>query len=87
MATLHVTPASGGREPMAINKNQHFVPRCHLRPFTLGAAGLAINLINLDRKVLIPNAPVNNQCSKDLLPSISMLISSRNEATQKNNLS
>ncbi|QIM50232.1 DUF4238 domain-containing protein [Pusillimonas sp. DMV24BSW_D] len=50
---------------MATNKNQHFVPRCHLRPFTLGAAGLAISLINLDRKVLIPNAPVKSQCSKD----------------------
>ncbi|HCT40972.1 MAG TPA: hypothetical protein DF427_07340 [Moraxellaceae bacterium] len=50
---------------MATNKNQHFVPRCHLRPFTLGAEGLAISLINLDRKKLIPNAPVKNQCSKD----------------------
>lgn len=50
---------------MATNKNQHFVPRCHLRPFTLETEGLAISLINLDRKKLIPNAPVKNQCSKD----------------------
>lgn len=50
---------------MATNKNQHFVPRCHLRPFTLGAEDAAINLFNLDRKKLIPNAPVKNQCSKD----------------------
>lgn len=50
---------------MATNKNQHFVPRCHLRPFTLETEGLAISLINLDRKNLIPNAPVKNQCSKD----------------------
>lgn len=50
---------------MASNKNQHYVPRCYLRPFTLDAEGLAISLINLDRKKLIPNAPVKNQCSKD----------------------
>lgn len=50
---------------MATNKNQHFVPRCHLRPFTLGAEDAAISLFNLDRKKLILNAPVKNQCSKD----------------------
>lgn len=50
---------------MANNKNQHFVPRCHLRPFTQGADGLAISLFNLERKKLISNAPVKNQCSKD----------------------
>ncbi len=50
---------------MATNKNQHFVPRCYLRPFTSETKGLAINLINLDRKKLICNAPVRNQCSKD----------------------
>lgn len=50
---------------MASNKNQHFVPRCHLRPFTQGAEGLTISLFNLERKKLISNAPVKNQCSKD----------------------
>lgn len=50
---------------MATNKNQHFVPRCYLRPFTLEAEGLAISLFNLDRKKLIKNAPVKNQCSGD----------------------
>lgn len=50
---------------MASNKNQHFVPRCHLRPFTLGSEDAAISLFNLERKKLIPNAPVKNQCSKD----------------------
>ncbi len=50
---------------MATNKNQHFVPRYHLRPFTLGSEDAAINLFNLDCKKLIPNAPVKNQCSKD----------------------
>lgn len=50
---------------MATNKNQHFVPRCHLRPFTLKSEDAAISLFNLERKKLIPNAPVKNQCSKD----------------------
>lgn len=50
---------------MTTNKNQHFVPRCHLRPFTLGSEDAAISLFNLERKKFIPNAPVKNQCSKD----------------------
>jgi hypothetical protein len=43
---------------MATNKNQHFVPRVHLRPFTVDEGGAAINVFNLDREKLIPNAPV-----------------------------
>jgi hypothetical protein len=50
---------------MASNKNQHFVPRVHLRPFTVAEGDAAINVFNLDRKRLIPNAPVKNQCSGD----------------------
>ena len=46
-------------------KNQHFVPRCHLRPFTLDGEGLAINLFNFARRRAVPNAPVKNQCSAD----------------------
>jgi len=48
---------------MATNKNQHFVPRCYLRPFTIDGADAAINIYNLDRKKIIPMAPVKNQCS------------------------
>jgi hypothetical protein len=50
---------------MATNKNQHFVPRSHLRPFTVNAGDAAINVFNLDRKRLILNAPVKTQCSRD----------------------
>lgn len=50
---------------MATNKNQHYVPRCHLKPFTLNGENLAINLLNLDRQRAIPSAPVKNQCSGD----------------------
>jgi len=50
---------------MASNKNQHFVPRCYLKAFTIKGEGAAINVYNLDRQRLIPNAPVKNQCSRD----------------------
>lgn len=50
---------------MATNKNQHFVPRCHLRPFTKDEGDASINVFNLDRRKLIPNAPVKNQCSRN----------------------
>jgi hypothetical protein len=50
---------------MATNKNQHFVPRCYLRPFTLEGGNSAINLYNIDRGRFIERAPVKNQCSGD----------------------
>jgi len=50
---------------VASNKNQHFVPRCYLRPFTLEENGAAINLYNVDRMRLVQMAPVKSQCSGD----------------------
>ncbi len=51
---------------MASNKNQHFVPRCYLRPFTVdGTEAAAINLYNVDRRRFIERAPVKHQCSGD----------------------
>lgn len=50
---------------MATNKNQHFVPRCYLRPFTINSACKAINLYNIDRKMFIEDAAVSKQCSKN----------------------
>jgi hypothetical protein len=49
---------------MASNKNQHFVPRAHLRPFSVNNEGKAIHLFNLDRSESVFNAPVKNQCSR-----------------------
>jgi hypothetical protein len=49
---------------MASHKNQHFVPRCYLRPFTLDQAGTVINLYNVDRRKGICGAPVRGQCSR-----------------------
>jgi hypothetical protein len=50
---------------VADNKNQHYVPRCHLRPFTKEGGGRAINIYNLDSRRAIECAPVKNQCSGD----------------------
>ena len=50
---------------MATNKNQHFVPRCYLRQFTIDGANKAINLYNIDRDKFVEHAPVKNQCSGD----------------------
>jgi uncharacterized protein DUF4238 len=52
---------------MPEKKNQHFVPRCGLKPFTLDGAGLAINLFNISRARAIQNAPVKSQCARDYL--------------------
>ncbi|MDC7675554.1 DUF4238 domain-containing protein [Asticcacaulis machinosus] len=50
---------------MPFNKNQHFVPRCHLKPFSKDGDGLAINLFNLARRRVVIDAPVKSQCSSD----------------------
>jgi hypothetical protein len=52
---------------MPEKKNQHFVPRCALKPFSLDGAGAAINLFNISRARPIPNAPVKGQCARDYL--------------------
>ncbi len=49
---------------MPSQKNQHFVPRCHFRPFTAGCAGAAINIFNVKLQRGIENASVKGQCSK-----------------------
>ncbi|MCE9549635.1 MAG: DUF4238 domain-containing protein [Betaproteobacteria bacterium] len=50
---------------MASNKNQHFVPRCYLRPFTTDEDRKIINLFNIDRAKVILDAPIKSQCSRD----------------------
>lgn len=50
---------------MATNKNQHFVPRCHLKPFTVGETNRAIHVFNLDADRAIQGEPVKNQGSRD----------------------
>ncbi|MCG9722685.1 DUF4238 domain-containing protein [Shewanella sp. Isolate7] len=49
---------------MASNKNQHYVPQCYLRQFSVSDTGSSINLFNIDRKKFIQGAPIKNQCSK-----------------------
>jgi hypothetical protein len=52
---------------MPAHKNQHFVPRCALKPFSLDGAGAAINVFNITTKRAIQNAPVKGQCARDYL--------------------
>lgn len=47
------------------HKNQHYVPRCLLKPFTQTGEGHAINVFNISRKRSILLAPVKSQCSRD----------------------
>jgi Protein of unknown function (DUF4238) len=52
---------------MPERKNQHFVPRCALKPFTLNTVGLAINVFNIARERSIKNAAVKGRCARDYL--------------------
>src|SRR4051794_15144491 len=49
---------------MPSHKQQHFVPRCHLRPFSLNGKGDAINLFNINREQAIRAASVKWQCAR-----------------------
>jgi hypothetical protein len=52
---------------MPAQKNQHFVPRCALKPFTVNAEGGAINVLDIPRNRAISNAPVKGQCARAYL--------------------
>ena len=52
---------------MPSHKNQHFVPRCYFKPFSLDNEGKAINLYNIDSSQAIQGASVKGQCSKNYL--------------------
>jgi Protein of unknown function (DUF4238) len=49
---------------MADHKNQHFVPRVLLRPFTQNAEDKRISLYNIRADRLISDAPVKGQCAR-----------------------
>jgi len=65
---------------MAANKNQHFVPRCYLRPFSQNGEGRAISLFNLARKGAIDSAPVRGQCSGDYFYGEDLVLEKRLQA-------
>src|ERR1700757_576275 len=52
---------------MAEHKRQHYVPRCHLKPFTKNGQGNEINLFNIGIERIIECAPVKGQCAKDYM--------------------
>jgi len=47
---------------MPANRIQHYVPKCHLRPFCSGSE--AVNLYNIRRDKLIEGAPIKGQCAR-----------------------
>jgi Protein of unknown function (DUF4238) len=49
---------------MAEHKNQHFVPRVLLRPFTDRREGKSVNLYNIKSNRPIATAPVKGQCAR-----------------------
>jgi hypothetical protein len=46
------------------HKQQHYVPRCYLKPFSIDEHGKAISLINIHRLQAIKCCPVKGQCAK-----------------------
>lgn len=50
---------------MPANKLQHYVPRAHLRPFSLASEGKAINMLAIASATLVEGAPIRGQCSRD----------------------
>jgi hypothetical protein len=50
---------------MASNKNQHFVPKCYLRPFSADESASSINLFNLAQGRSIHSASIRGQCSSN----------------------
>ncbi|TIL65365.1 DUF4238 domain-containing protein [Mesorhizobium sp.] len=50
---------------MAQNKNHHFVPRCHFKPFSLNEAGICIHAYHATSGKMIKNASISGQCSKN----------------------
>lgn len=48
---------------MPAHKNQHYVPRCYMRSFSLGGEGKAINLYNIRSARSVKSASMKYQCS------------------------
>ena len=48
---------------MPAHKNQHYVPRCYMRPFSAEGEGKAINLHNISSARSVQGASMKNQCS------------------------
>lgn len=51
--------------PLPAHKNQHFVPKCHLRPFASEPSRRAINVLNIASNRAIQNCSIKAQCSRE----------------------
>lgn len=47
------------------NKNQHFVPKVHFKPFSLNREGIAIDLLLVKTGKLVPSVSISGQCSRN----------------------
>jgi hypothetical protein len=65
--TLRLGYRGKSNREMPHHKNQHFVPRCVLKSFSLNGEGKAINLYTFGKKLLVRNAPVKSQCARDYI--------------------
>jgi hypothetical protein len=59
---------------MAEHKQQHYVPRCHFKPFSKDGKGGAINLFNITKDKTVECAPVKGQCAKDYMYGEDLLL-------------
>lgn len=69
---------------MPDNKNQHFVPRCYLRPFCNPGNEKAITLYNVKRKLFISGAPLKKQCSKNYFYGQDQIIEENIQVIERN---
>src|ERR1044072_392647 len=49
---------------MPKNENQHYVPKCHLRPFSPSSSRRNIALYNAERDIFVASASIADQCQR-----------------------
>jgi hypothetical protein len=52
-------------EGLADHKRQHYVPRCHFRPFSPNDEGRMISMFNIAREKLIDKTSISGQCFRN----------------------
>lgn len=52
---------------MTDHKRQHFVPRCHFKPFSANGHGKSVSLFNISSRKIITNAAITGQCYRNFL--------------------
>lgn len=68
---------------MPAHKNQHFVPKCHLRPFAGEPTRRAINVLNIPGQRAIQNCSIKAQCSGAYFYGRDLTIETRLQAIEE----